>query len=755
MSEFQFPTRRERRELIEKLHELETSSGQALTNNQLYIQYQQALGALDQRMEELYRTNDRGLPPVVSAETKEDLQTLMIRVAQAGETFLGSLEEQNINLNQGVPGMVNRLQGLLSRDYEAISNYNPDGNLSLPEIQENARTRTIDMRERDLSTVGNNMSSRIPMTVTNSRGDRRPGVFTKANYNHFKSDFMKILDDAKQYSGEKGKEEIDKFLPKFRDLMIRGRVGKRDGTPVTQETSDDLTIGYLSRYLRDGFAKEGPINQDAFGAFLQGALKLDTSKISNESLKVLTEGLSKYCESPGVEIANYNLEMEEGDRIDNRNSGMSAMASLLGVSSLIARSESMQFIGPDGQTVPGTFMEYGKGLDLGQDPTLFEHVGDQPFANKGNVMKQMADLQVLDFLCLNVDRHEGNLLYQVNQKGELIGIQGIDNDSAFAKRDVLDRDVNSLRVVSESMARKLEKLTPEMIRFSLRGRGLSEKELQRSSERLEKLKKAVEVGDIKTVKDSEFAGLEFKDLKPVKPSNNLFTRVEQFITKTVKEARKFGYDFIPLTNEYGIPDLTQINATDRKGTVAGLEDTLKDVSDYVQSKKKKIVTVRGSSGKFDKLLNAAKKTQKLYKDIKWSKDLDKRAMLTEIGALSALKKAAPVFQEIAETAEDYLNYKMKQRKAKSWNDLERAAKNDYERTHIAYAKKMLSFADIYDEHIEGPKNEAERKEAMANNERRELDIRKEDNPNKREHTVDQGVLNEVMEEMARLKQKGV
>ena len=567
---------------------------------------------------------------------------------------------------------------------------------------------------------------------------------------------MKILEDAKQYSGEEGKAEIDKFLPSFRDLMIRSRFPKRDGTPVTQETSDDLVIGYLSRYLRDTFGKEGPIDQVLFADILQGSFRLDTSKISKESLKVLTEGLSKFRENPGVEIANYNLEMEEGDRIDNRNSGMSAMASLLGVSSLIARSESMQFVGPDGQTVPGTFMEYGKGLDLDHDPTLFQHVGDEPFANKGNVMKQMADLQVLDFLCLNVDRHEGNILYQVNEKGELIGIQGIDNDSAFAKRDVLDRDVNSLRVVSESMARKLDKLTPEMIRFSLRGRGLSEKEIERSSERLVKVKEAIRNKDLKVVKDSEFAGLDFKNLKPVGSSNNLFTRVENYITKTVKEAREYGYGFVPLTNEYGIPDLIQINATDRKGTIAGLEDTLKAVSDYVQSKKKKIVTVRGSSGKFDKLLNAAKNAQVLYQDIKWSRDLDKRAMLTEIEATSTLKKAAPVFRELANTAEDYLNYKMKQRKTKSWNDLERAAKNDYERTHIAYAKKMLRFADIYDEHIEGPKNETERKEMMANYDRRELDIRKGDTPAKRKLNVDEGVLNEVKDELARIQNvKGI
>ena len=724
MSEFRFPTRQERRELIEKLRELEASSGQALTNNQLYIDYQQALKTLDARMEELSRTDELGLLPVLSAEMKEDLQAKMISVAEAGETFLANLEQQNRNLSQGVPGMVNRLQGLLSRDYEAIANYDPAASLSLPEIQENARTRTIDLNGREIATLGNNMSSRIPMTVTNSRGDRRPGVFTKASYNHLKSDFMKVLEDAKAVADDEGKAEIDKLIPNFRAHMKRRGETRRDGAAITENDSVDHTLGLMSRFLRDEFGREGQMGPDDFNMFLS-MQQLNPSKISDEAKDILAQGISRLRESPGAEISNYNLEQEEGDRIDNRNSCMSSIAGLLGVSGLIARSESMQFTGPDGQTIPGTFMEYGKGLDLDREPELFEHVSDDPFANIGNLRKQMADLQVLDFICLNVDRHTGNLLYQVNEKGELTGIQGIDNDSAFARRDVLVRDVNNLRVVSESMAKKLEKLTPEMIRFALRGRGLSEKEIERSSERLTKVKDAIKNKQLRTVKDSEFATLDSKDLKGISPGKTIFERVEDFITKNVKLAREYGYDFVPLKKEPDPPELTQINATDRKGTVAGLEDTLKDVSDYVNDKKKGIVTARGKSGKFGKLLNAAKDAQKLYKDIRSSEDIDKRAMLTEISARPTLKKASEAFQKIADTADDYLKYKMKQRKVNTLEELKKAAKNTYELSHINYAEKMLGFADQYNEQLDGPKNEAEQKEAMLNNERRELDLRKQ------------------------------
>ena len=53
----------------------------------------------------------------------------------------------------------------------------------------------------------------------------------------------------------------------------------------------------------------------------------------------------------------------------------------------------------------------------------------------GAAKSQMADLQVLDLICGNVDRHSRNIFYDIredeNHRLYLAGIQGIDNDTSF------------------------------------------------------------------------------------------------------------------------------------------------------------------------------------------------------------------------------------------------------------------------------------------------------------------------------------
>jgi len=73
------------------------------------------------------------------------------------------------------------------------------------------------------------------------------------------------------------------------------------------------------------------------------------------------------------------------------------------------------------------------------------------------VIRSLVELQIIDYLCLNVDRHPGNLMYQVNQEGIITGIQGIDNDSSFGRRRCSQIENAKLKVISKSMADKVMK----------------------------------------------------------------------------------------------------------------------------------------------------------------------------------------------------------------------------------------------------------------------------------------------------------
>ena len=49
---------------------------------------------------------------------------------------------------------------------------------------------------------------------------------------------------------------------------------------------------------------------------------------------------------------------------------------------------------------------------------------------EGKVLQQLSDIEVLDFICGNVDRHMGNLIYTV-ENNKIVSVKGVDNDSSF------------------------------------------------------------------------------------------------------------------------------------------------------------------------------------------------------------------------------------------------------------------------------------------------------------------------------------
>lgn len=727
MPGYKFPTRKERLELLEELNRLEAENGAELTDNDIYQKYKTAFAEMDKEMEKLSgpgeRTQDNpmGLTPELTKEGKERLLGLMVEAGKAGEAFLAQMQKEKKSLGQGVPGVVNKLQGIMSKDFDAISEYDPETKLTLPEIQEKARTRTIDMRGETLSKLGHLQSSRIPMTVLGSRGEKRKGVFTKANYNTVKSDFNHMLEAAAEESSPEGRKEIGKILSSYKAFLIKKGATKRNGELITEKVSDDYLIGHMRKFLLTNY-RDGMISSDTRD-FLKDELGLNTRKISNETINILTYGLNGLRDDVGTEISNWNLELKEGDRVDNRNSCMSAVASLLGASKLVARSDSMNYIDDNGNVVEGTFMDFGKGLDLAGNRKLFKHVGDKPFKKMNQLLKQIADLQVIDFLCLNVDRHYGNMMYQVDKEGNVIGVQGIDNDSSFGTRDLNPNDILRLRVVSKSMAEKLDSLTPEMLKFSLRGRGLSEEEMNKSAERLTQIKDYIKAEKIKVVDDKEFNKLDLAVLKPPKKSKNVFDSVSKFISEGVKKARKSDITFVPLEEEKE-PMLKAISATERKGTVGGVEDTFRKLVVYDIKNKEGLVTkTRGMSGEFRDLLRAVDKAKEFHTKLSKSKEYDKNAMLTEMEARSVLKDSSSNMGEIMDKANEYLKFKMKERGAKSLDKLK--GKNTYEQKHIDYAKKMLKFVEEYNEHLDGPKNDRERQETMANYEKRNIDMKKQ------------------------------
>ena len=731
MPTLNFPSRADRRRILEELRRLEEEQGKDFTGKELYEAYKQAFLALDQRMEPLCQLDGEGLPPDLTARDKAELSQLMLQAGTAGERYLTAWQfaHPGEDLSQGLPGMVQQLQQLMNKDYDALSLYDPAKPQTLAEIQENARTKTIDLRDRKLKTLGNMQNSRMLMTLHDANGKPRTGVFTKATHVRVKGKLQRILERAKAQCGPEGAAALDGLIDKARLFYHSIDTLTREGVAFPEDASDELTIGVLLNNLRNKASEDGEElpTKSIIKAHLR-EMNVSFKFISDKALKTLANGLAEMAGDPSNEINAYNLQLRDGQRLDSRNSAMSAVADLLGVGDSVARSDNMRFIDNKGKLVEGSFMDFGKGLDLYAHPEDAVFVNNDPIyhsATRIKLLKSIADLQILDHICMNADRHRGNLMYRVDKDGNFIGVQGIDNDSSFGARGHKPRDIRKLKVVSKSMADRLENMTPEMLKFSLRGRGLSELELRKAAVRLQELKDAIKQGVIQTLTDDKFAG-DLSQFIDDKGNGNLFYQVLDHVYDVTQYRKRKRLPFRSLPGEEP-PKMAKVPITERKYTVAGLADAAERVGRLLENREtgfrvKDLTGIRGTSDNFKAMVAAARSVENLPRHLGRLNQLDPSLLLRDEAAGESKEAFDEAFRTLRTAANQYLNGKAEQRRAASVETLR--GKNPYEQARIDYARRLLKAAELYDELRKGPQTEAEKAEEQSLADRRAIEARR-------------------------------
>ena len=805
-----FPTLAERRSLMAQLLEAERT-GTAPTNNEHYRAYAASLKALNEKMDGYSVIDEEyGLPPTLNEAGKLDLLNAMRETAVLGETFLADVTNKKGNLNTGVPGVVGNLQGMLGRDYGLLRDYDPTLTpLSFPELQQNARTRIVDLRGKKLGVMTNKLSSRLPMTVVDEQGNRRPGVFTKATYVDLKSKFEGMLTTAASYYDSdafknslgiyrkalfrdrkitgyasedqipdeaviaKMKDQITGVLPRYRDRMIQ--TGKKINGKAPENATDEEMILHLlwdlgrftSLQVRahnaiDQAKAQADLNFDANAiakaeakaakeaqelAELQETMKavdLDLDILPEEPVNELKEGFSNLRHDLTNLVNVRDLGLRDGQRFDHRNSAMTAVATLMGMNHMVARSENMKFLDENGEEVEGTFMEFADGLDLHGKHGLkdFNKVADDPFAPPCDALEQIADLQAFDYLCGNADRHGGNMSYYVDKNGKFTGVKAFDNDTSFGvipidKKKGLFRQagLNDLKVMSESMARKLSAMTPEMLKFSLRGRGLTEEEIQAGCQRLTELQGAIrEAKHSKTIDDVKAADREHKlsilkseDLKQIhlnelpETKYALFYNVRVQLHNRMQEARKAGHVFEPGALERDknrTPDLTEVSTTDRVQSAGGIAESMSAMDRALKNE----VTgfeVGGlsrflhSSGKWRSMISAVKAASKAAKEINKTITKDKEALSrNDPRVKKQLDRANEAMEKVRRANDEYLQRKMREKHVNDPEELVGRGKHAYEQKRIDYALKLRKSIQAYDE-LQNPQTEQKKQNREA------------------------------------------
>ena len=315
-------------------------------------------------------------------------------------------------------------------------------------------------------------------------------------------------------------------LPKIHS----GRLYLKDLLESKMEDPNNAPYKDVLRAMRDYYVSSTQFDHLTSFPFMPDAVPYEEMGLSSERRDELIndDNFSRLLRDISTLNRNQNtrIGMEDrigatrGQRIDLRNVAMSEIGDVLGVPKLLARSVPAK-VELDGRIVDGVFMEEAEGIDyMKAEPgtamaSITEEMAPEVFNTEG--LKDLADMQILDYICLNQDRHRGNMFYRFEglETGHprFLGVQGIDNDLAFGTRVPADDEhINAtfanlvdIRVISESMAKKLrEGGLMDRVAEKMRKNGLRDEEIGAARKRFEKIKKHLDTGKMKIVPDGEW-----------------------------------------------------------------------------------------------------------------------------------------------------------------------------------------------------------------------------------------------------------
>jgi len=479
-------------------------------------EWQAAIGNLEALLEamEPYETaDDEGNYPPITPEEYQRIDTIFDNTVASVGAFIKNNNGGNVNDDIRIQLSKNLNKEFLAKAYIEFKNVQPNPDKSLHESMENFRYQNVELTNEDLNRLGGNLSSRIQMTI-DLDGKKTKGVFTKntvydpnkqyadlldemkLKYSKFNS-FWDSLDSVEYLNGDFQSFNANLFINSEEAVVYDANEEARNHametiSVVTRMDNNPEVEAEFEKYRND---------PDFFNALFD---------FSNQAEKLTTN----------IGVNKGFLGLEVGDGIDIRNSAMSSVANLIGVSDLIAKSKNVTVQMPNGTYENGTFMEFVESKDIANLDSIDEMrvYGLDAYDNK-EIKTQLANLQVLDYICGNVDRHLGNMLYKFDpETHKLASIKGIDNDASFFKRH-LNKDeglnqlagIKKMRVIDEKMAEKLLTIDEGMLGATLHGYGLNEAEINASWERLHDLQEAIKEAEIYDPK---------KGLKPYEGGND-------------------------------------------------------------------------------------------------------------------------------------------------------------------------------------------------------------------------------------------
>ncbi len=508
--------------IAEKLHQKEMimldESPQALINE---------VGELVSKLKPHYtERNDMGNYKPMTVEEYQAIKKQYKKCLNAFEDLSFGLDKQ--------PDY-RKVKTMLLNDYNALNRLSVN---ALPPLAEAIMGSFVPVAEMYSmpgdNTISGALSSREAIEFTDQNGQIHRGFFTedktvKNQLQAFKEVMMPYVRKYPEY-----KQVFEAFL-------------RREGE--FSEVVRDLT------HLTDG--------EEEFQGFVTRVLNTDNIDVKSEKMPELREvclNLARECE-PVRKLYRIlaQTKIEEGSKIAKRAGAMTDMAAAFGKNDLLAGSTRIT-VKRGKKEVSGVFMEEASldSIDLKKltrdNPYL--KVDPKDF-DKPEVLRSLADLQILDYLCANTDRHGNNFFFRLDlsdpEHPTLSGVQGIDNDNSFGKLEnggVMQlASEKNLKVISSDMADKVAAMTQTDLKRILEPYQFSKAEMDAAFRRLSTLKTMVRNGrhekgeefafndndrfvtaenEIRVIRDDEWSKLTLDSLTPDPPQKQEKAKINLF-----------------------------------------------------------------------------------------------------------------------------------------------------------------------------------------------------------------------------------
>lgn len=410
---------------------------------------------------------------------------------------------------------------ILSKDLNVINNI-IDKNIesNLYDIFESSRVNseyTAQLKDTGNNNKGN-QNERTAVTLTDKSGNIRDGFFTPDNKQKKSNTILIAIKNAKKKYGKSADFlNYEKIMQAY-DIF---RSKRRKGISKIMSNKEMLsTSGY-----QNAFEQIVKVGGDEIKPFINTPEKLQIF------VDVAAEAFMAQNQINILSAVNINSKAN----INRRNAAMSRMADILGCSDVIAESENVK-INLNGTLVKGTFMNNAIGEDVSKlkENGMMLRSGLESI-NELKLKKQLANLQVLDFICGNPDRHPGNMLYHYTIKeGRIVmdSIQGIDNDTCMGKNPLEEVAMNEvsiydMKVITREMANKILTLDKDSLKEMLYGYDISSGEMRNMLKRVNQLKTKIQKDQlrynetykkgyiipntIKIIEDEELGEMSIKD----------------------------------------------------------------------------------------------------------------------------------------------------------------------------------------------------------------------------------------------------